>query len=586
MRTSWLGVLGLVALVASGCGCSEKSSGPCPEPGPECCLTDDDCTGPDYMECCLVTHECFVLPDDPGEEDDGCEPGYTCDSLLDVELVQGETAEEGCFVDWSCCEARPDLSPGKIGTHLGMDVATDGTIWLSGYAAGPDESHTYGDLAAGIWDGATATTDWELIDGVPWDEPPYAPPTGFRGGINVPGDDVGLYGNLALDGSDAPRIAYHDATGGALRFVTRDGGDWNDPVIVDDDGMAGTYASMQLLSGGVPAVAYRAETVVMEDYAGAAYQVGTVHTVLRYAVATDPTGTTWTVTDVASAVAPCFGAVCPEDTRCRIADGLCWPEDTDQCSGTTCAAEEACLEDIDGTGVPLGTWGCDDALSPEPVYDLPEGIAIWNSLALAPDGSPEVVYYDRTHGELHHVSYNGTAWEAPVILDGDDLSADPADHGDKGWNPSLTIDSSGTRHIAYVDGLAEALMYIELDADGAEVVREVVDDGTWGGTTEREIVGDYSAVVVDGDGRVRLAYQNTTSGLVMMAVRGAASGAWTISVISDPGAGFMGYYINHVLVGATSYVGQFTFNYEIEPYYRSPGVLTCTVATDDSVSCI
>lgn len=589
MRTPHAVVLALSVVFTTGCGCSETTK-TCPEPGLECCLTDDDCAGgEDYMECCLVTHECIALPDETGEEDDGCDPGYTCSDLLDIVLVQGETAEEGCWLDWSCCAPRDPLSAGKIGTHLGMDVASDGTIWVSGYVAGTDESHLYGDLAGGTYNGEDGRPEWQLLDGVPWDEEPYAPPDGFRGGINVPGDDVGLYTNLDLDSSDVPRIAYHDATNGALRFITRDGGEWNDPVVVDDDGTAGTYGSMVLLDGDIPAVAYRAQSVQMQDYEGTSSQVGYPQSILRYAVADDPAGSSWTTEDVVSTVTPCWGTICPEGHRCRVADGLCWPEDDEGCPDSggsySCAEDEACVEDIDDAGVPQGTYGCDEAIVAEPVYDLPEGIGLWNSLALSPDGLPEVVYYDRTRGELVWVASTGAGWADPVILDGDDLSADAADHGDKGWHPSLFIDDTGTRHIAYVDGLAEVLMYMQVDPDGVIVTREVVDDGTREGSADRDIVGDYSSIVVDADGKVRLAYQNTTRGLVMMAVR-SETDTWTVSLASNPDAGFMGYYLKQRLVGTTSYLAQFTYNYEMEPYDRGLRVMACEVGADDTVTCM
>lgn len=585
---------GFAALLAAGCGCGENQKGsPCPEPGIDCCLEDSDCWGPEatsYMECCLVTNECIELPDEAGEEDDGCEPGSTCESVTDVVLVQGETEEEGCYVDWSCCEPRDPLPLGKIGTHSDFGIADDGTIWLSGYAAGVDESQLYGDLVGATWNEVAGQPDWELLDGVPWDADPYAPPDGWRGGINEPGDDVGLYTSLELDGSDEPRIAYHDDTNGALRYIARDSGSWGDPGVVDDDGHAGGWASMVLAAGDVPAVAYRSWDVRMEDYTGASYQVGRVITSVRYAVAGDASASSWTTEEVASSDAPCWGTACPEDHRCRVADGLCWPEqrDRDECldemGGYACAAEEACLEELDSSGAPLSTWHCEEAISQEPVFDLPEGIGLWNSLALAPDGSPEITYYDRTRGELAWVVHDGTGWASPVILDGDDLSTDTDLHGDKGWHASLAIDSSGGRHLAYVDGLAETLMYLELDPDGAVLVREVVDDGTTEGS-DRDLVGDYSAIAVDGDGLVRLAYQNTSTGVVRMAVRDPSDGSWTTSLLTDPDGGFMGYYLNQLIVDGTSWFSQFTFNYETEPYYRGLRVFSCTLDSSHAASC-
>jgi len=113
------------------------------------------------------------------------------------------------------------------------------------------------------------------------------------------------------------------------------------------------------------------------------------------------------------------------------------------------------------------------------------------------------------------------------------------------------------------------------------LVREVVDDGG----TSGDLVGDYSAIVVDGSGRVRLAYENTSTGVVMMAVRDPSAGTWTPSVLTDPVAGFMGYYLNHLLVGETSWFSQFTYNYEMDPNYRGLRVFSCSVGSDGTATC-
>jgi hypothetical protein len=98
-------------------------------------------------------------------------------------------------------------------------------------------------------------------------------------------------------------------------------------------------------------------------------------------------------------------------------------------------------------------------------------------------------------------------------------------------------------------------------------------------------VGDYSDIAVDGDGRVRLAYQNTSSGLVMMAVRDPSDGSWTVSLLTDPDSGFKGYYLNQVIVDGTSWFSQFTYNYELDPFYRGLRVFSCTVDAGNVASC-
>ena len=45
-------------------------------------------------------------------------------------------------------------------------VASDGTIWVSGYAeADPDNSNSWGDLVVGKWNETTSKVDWQSVDG-------------------------------------------------------------------------------------------------------------------------------------------------------------------------------------------------------------------------------------------------------------------------------------------------------------------------------------------------------------------------------------------------------------------------------------
>jgi hypothetical protein len=589
-------VAGLLAGNAA-CSCDGDGNGepgPCEDnQGPECCLTNEDCG--ENIFCCTVNHVCMELPTPlasppapdsvEGLYNEACDPGFFCEDL--PQFTIGATEEEGCSFDWSCCQERSPLAEGRLGTYLGMDVrqaGADTILWISGYSAGTSSVGLYGDLVAGRWDPSTGEIGWEILDGVPEDGFITNSTDGWRGGIGEEGDDVGLYTSLILDESGNPMVSYYDLTNGALKFIRHDGSSWLEPEVVDDaEGTdAGRYSEIVRLPSQAPVILYRAVTWAAMDHPGAVgYQVVHLATHLRSATRS---GTTWQVSTVVSEPdAPCWAGGCPEGYVCRADDRLCWPpaseDDHAECDG--CAGTQACLSEIDDSGAATGVFGCQDILT---LTDVPEGIAVWISAALNPAGDIEAVYYDRTGGNLLHLAQQGGLWQTPVILDGDEENPDPALHGDRGWYPSLAVDGSGNRHIVYVDGIAEVFDYMMVDAAGTVTLRELIDDGVDTANADKDLVGDNASVAVDSAGRVRVVYQNSSDGILMMALRDT-DGTWTLTPVTDADAGFMGYYALQRMVGDTSYVAQFFMNFESPPTGTGVGVLACTVDGSGLVTC-
>ena len=55
---------------------------------------------------------------------------------------------------------------------------------------------------------------------------------------------------------------------------------------------------------------------------------------------------------------------------------------------------------------------------------------------------PQIGYYDGTNKDLEHISWTGSEWSLPVIVDSD---------CNVGSDTSLVLDLSGNAHISYFD---------------------------------------------------------------------------------------------------------------------------------------
>lgn len=441
-----------------------------------------------------------------------------CDCGTNPAPPDGEVPMDGEMED-----AGPPgpLDPGLLATHLDMVALADGTLVLSGYSVGSPPSAVYGDLVVGTWNGTSV--DWEIIDGVP-DMPPTRDPSGWRGGIAQPGDDVGTFSSMVNDGSNLV-VAYHDRTNGALKVASGTvGGAWS-ITTVDADGYAGAYASLTRTSTGY-AVSYLA-------ISSPSVYPGRPISGVRVATASSPTGP-WTVTEVTSGEMPCRPAFC---------------------GGTA-----ACLE----TGNCTMDAGGAATLPDNYVEDLPPAIGLHTALAATPTGLA-LVYYSRAEGNVYGVTFEGGTWGEPFLIDG--YGRGDPDAGDSGLHASLVVDGDGVWHVAYVDGAEEVLRYARIE--GGVVTREDVDDGeTEDSTDGRHVVGDDASIVVTPSGEVRIAYQDATRQDARLARKAAGATEWTVSVLDD--ADSTGYFTTQALVGSASSIA-FWYRQEMSAS-RSNGV--------------
>jgi MYXO-CTERM domain-containing protein len=417
------------------------------------------------------------------------------------------------------CAARGDctlLEPGLIGAYTSAAVAPDGTVWVAGYLeANWLDDYSWGDLVVGrLVDGVV---DWNVIDGVPAEEvdTELYDPDGFRGGVTDAGDDVGLWTSIAVDGAGNPAVAYYDVTNKALKYASYDGTSWQTAQVQQATaGELGKYAEMMIVNNQ-PTIAY----LFIEPGEGNLISSGVR---LARGSAVGAGAAAWTFEDIAVATdAPCSAGLCPSGTECVVDGRVCAPTSGD------------CGECADDCVLIDGQPSCEAVVSSSATVGYPGGNGLYISMDLAPDGSIGLAWYDRVHGNVVAATSAGGAW-ATVVVDGEDAMGNNT--GDKGIGCSLDIDDAGNFHIAYVDGLDEAVNYAMVQGGTTPVANELVDSGLGDGDGVH-LVGDDSSIYVTPGGEVRISYQDATNGTLKLAV-GVPNGNahdWTTTVAQQDG---------------------------------------------------
>ncbi len=435
----------------------------------------------------------------------------------------------------SCPEAEncSELQPGLVGAYASAVVDGD-TIWVAGYEDmgyeispdGTETVHLWGDLVVGRYDGTKV--EWQVVDGMPADaeqpDPFEYDITGFRYGITDPGDDVGLWTSIAVEGG-AVRVAYYDAKNRALKFAAQNGDQWAIHTVEQvTNADVGRYAKLKYV-GGQPVIAYMVIRPGADGAAESALRVATGTTSAPAAAGE------WTIVDaVVDSETPCRAFICPSD-ECRA--------DTLACAPTTTGCDPKCetgSKCFDEGGTPT----CREVLDNSHLDTYPPGIGLYPTLLDTPNGLG-IVYYDRPHGNLMAVRQDGGSWGAPIILDGQGNGPNgPVDTGDVGIGASAFVDGAGDWHVAYANGFDESLRYIKIAGGFTPGASEIVDDGVT--PDGNVVVGDDTSIRVTAGGEVQIAYQNATTGEARFATGtpNGASYSWTTKVlsVSDFAGGF------------------------------------------------
>ncbi len=415
------------------------------------------------------------------------------------------------------CAELPPLRSSDLGRW--SSLATDpknGHILVSAYDG------EYGDLVVYRFgaDGKLMRLDW--VDGVPSGTAKYGP-SGPRKGIVEPGDDVGRYTDIAVNG-DYAYVSYYDVTNGDLKLAVRGpDGSWN-TVKVDGFGAdLGLYTSVAVDSDGLPAISY------FQRSGSADFDVAqcpdpkptgdkSFITALKLAHATRPdpqSGADFTVKTLACQsrrAPPCFNCqqVCADPGSgpgCYAAD-------------TTCTGCDPNTE----TCVLVGTAPrCAKKYNPSSLNEVVDGVGLFTSLTFKGKDA-HIVYMKRTtpaagglaDGDLYGISIGAQGTVRPaVLLDG---------NGDVGFFPDVKVDPAGSLAVSYHDFTSRQLRFWAGSVFAPGATPEVIDSGAGpAGSGESNWVGTDSAVVFTGTpGQVFVVYQDATRGDLKIASRGAS----------------------------------------------------------------
>ena len=146
------------------------------------------------------------------------------------------------------------------------------------------------------------------------------------------------------------------------------------------------------------------------------------------------------------------------------------------------------------------------------VIDDNGGVCAFSSLAIDAAGALHITYCDWSTGALIYASNATGAWLRQNV-----------DNETAGENASIALDSQGKAHISY----------FRQGTDGVDRVRYATNaQGAWAleaVNSDQGYSGPYSAIAVDGAGKVHIAYYYTTTADLRYASN--ATGAWVIENI-------------------------------------------------------
>lgn len=256
---------------------------------------------------------------------------------------------------------------------------------------------------------------------------------------------------------------------------------------------------------------------------------------------------------------------------------------------TTWPACKGCGSDPAPATADDGDTGAGDGGSTEVPAEYTHDWGQWLSMAVTPDDTPAVAYYDRTQGALGYavadLSTDPVTWQREEVDGYTDESG--LDVGDRGQYASMAIAADGTVWIAYKDALLDTLRLawrdpatgtwestaadgggapsgtggtfasLALDAtshpvivhydtvnkdlrrvryDGTGFEKSVVDEGADGtdssGETVEADVGRFARIIIQ-DGVEYIAYYDAVNGDLKLAW--GVDGDYTIEVVDDGG---------------------------------------------------
>jgi hypothetical protein len=402
-----------------------------------------------------------------------------------------------------------------------------------------------GDLAYARIAEIGAPIKWQYVDGVD-------PTSGMgmpempRMGFTDPGPDVGTHTSIAVNKDGKARIAYYDTTNNALKFALGDVLFETHAIDVGQTGVTvGLYTALTLDEADRPTIAYMA-TGISNGKQGFKSE-------LRVATAATPmpkSSGDWTVSVVDSAAISCAGR-CATGSACIMATMVNGMPNGDPAVSTCVPVDKAACPSMCGDTEVCIAAKCTEILVPQKAIDLPDGTGLFTQ-ALRTAGGLLLVYYDRAQGDLKLASQQSGGGFKVTIIDGGDPSTDV------GQFPAAAVADGGTLHVAYVDAIADRLLYKTVTAGMPAMTPEVIDDGMR--TDGPRPIGSGAAMILEG-GSPRVVYQDQQRADLMDARR---AGAWTRSAIKSGAPGY-GWWPHLVSDGGRTYLAQFVYDRAIQP---------------------
>jgi len=429
----------------------------------------------------------------------------------------------------------------EIGRWLDA-AAREGALHLSAYDS------TRGDLVYAKISRPDEYPSWQVVDGVDLTGE-VDDPGGYRGGRTAPGPDVGRYTSIALTRAGEPRIAYFDATARAVKLALGPGrftAHTVDAAPEADEGVTvGLFAALTLDGNDFPSIAYMV-TGLPDSTAGANHWKSELR--LARAKSARPSGPgDWTISVVDSAAISCAGR-CPSGTAC-IMDAMVGGMPNGDPSRSTCvaAAPAACTPACaDTEACVAGT--CTKFLAPGKP-DLFDGIGLFTQARRAPNGGGLVlVYHDRTQGDLKLASEQAAGGALQTaLLDGGSTETDVGQHA------TAAFGADGTLHVAYMDAIADRLLYRSVSGSTTSAV-EVIDDGLRDDGLHP--VGAAASILVDAAG-ARVVYQDQREADLLQARR--TDSGWQRSAVSADLGGH-GFFARLASDGKATWLAQFVYD--------------------------
>lgn len=420
------------------------------------------------------------------------------------------------------CAELPGLKSEDLGRFSSMAGDPGKGLYVSEYDG------QYGDLVVAKYDLNGQKTGLEYVDGVPSAMVKFGP-SGARGGVVEPGDDVGRYTDAVVASGGIVYVSYYDVTHGDLKVAIRAAdGKWSKYQLDGDFGDVGLYTSIAVDDSNLPGIAYfqrGGDSSFNAADCPAPVPTGpkAFITALKYAkakVASPPGKSDWTITTIA-----CQSRPTPPCYSCGTSDVCADPGQGADCyqPATTCTGCDANTE----TCVTVGTAAqCAKKYNPSNLSDITDGVGLFTSIAFNAKEA-NIAFMKRTtpppmmgtrfnpDSDLWGVKVSASNMASPLVkLD---------DAGDTGYFPDVKIDPT-TKSVAigYHDFTSRKFKFYYAPTLQTGVTIETIDTGTGAANSgESGWVGTDSALIFGASNALYAVYQDATKGDLKLAKRGA-----------------------------------------------------------------